>query len=59
MRTFTQKKAESHTNTGFQLFSIFLNMFPALVDDGTDVVVREGIENGFSFPAALDQLALL
>jgi hypothetical protein len=33
-------------------------MFPALVDDGTDVVVREGIENGFSFPAALDQLAL-
>ena len=38
---------------------VFFDMIPSLIDDGADMVVRKGIENGFPFSAAFYQFVLL
>ena len=39
--------------------ALFLNMFHPLVYDGFDVVVVEGVEDGFAFSAVFYKFALL
>jgi hypothetical protein len=47
-----------HQNDPVLRFSVFLDMFETLIDNGSDMGIRQRIKDRFAFPARLHQLAL-
>ena len=60
---FRPVQSDSQASEWYSYFEndvlVFFYMIPSLIDDGADMVIRKGIENGFPFSAAFYQFVLL